>query len=243
VRRATTNGSSRAPFSSDPDFSTGSQEELDDIREAYLEGEGEIEHIMSHIPHSTYEDEARIIGLVKKLIKSGTIPSLPKWESDVKDQKAKKARKKRGEQEALEAEQAAKDLGVWDEFYGSGAKGKRGGGKRKEGPDGTADLQALIQKRATNRGTTSFLDHLAAKYGAMEEDPMMEGEEEEELLPGPKAKPKGKGGRKKRSREEEEEEKDGPTKKSRKTPELDDAEFERIQQRLMKEKAKKAKAK
>ena len=48
----------------------GSQEELDDIKEAYLDGEGDLEHIMAHIPHSTYDDEPRIISLVKKLIKS-----------------------------------------------------------------------------------------------------------------------------------------------------------------------------
>jgi DnaJ homolog subfamily C member 9 len=183
---------------------------------------------MSHIPHSTYEDEPRIITVVKKLIKSKAITSLPKWEADVKDEKAKKARKKRGQQEAVEAEETAKELGVWDEFYGSGSKGKRGGSKKKD-QDDTANLQALIQKRAANRGTGSFLDNLAAKYGALE-DPMDEDE-------APKAKSKGR--RKKRSREEEEDE--GPTKKSRKTPELDDAEFERIQQRLEAEKAKKAK--
>lgn len=210
---------------------TGSQEEVDDIREAYMEGEGDIEHIMSHIPHSIYEDEPRIIAIVKKLIKSKIVTSLPKWESDVKDERAKKARKKRGQQEAVEAEETAKELGVWDEFYGSGSKGKRGGGKKK-GQDDTANLQALIQKRAANRSTGSFLDNLAAKYGSLE-DPM-----DEEELPAPKAKSKG---RNKRSREEEDD--GGPTKKSRKTPELDDAEFERIQQRLEGEKAKSKKRK
>lgn len=211
---------------------TGSQEELDDIQEAYLDGEGDIEHIMAHIPHSTYEDEPRILALVKKLIKSKKVASLPKWESDIKDERAKKVRKKKGQQEAVEAEEAAKDLGVWDEFYGSGSKGKRGA--KKKGEDDTANLQALIQKRAANRSTGSFLDNLAAKYGAIEE--------EEE--------PKGKG-RKKRSREEDEEDElpvkkgKGRKKKSREDqddgepPELDDAEFERIQQRLEAEKAKK----
>lgn len=60
-----------------PNERTGSQEEIDDIQEAYLEGQGDIEHIMSHIPHSTYEDEPRIINVVKKLVKSKTIASLP----------------------------------------------------------------------------------------------------------------------------------------------------------------------
>ncbi|PVF92800.1 DnaJ-domain-containing protein [Serendipita vermifera] len=206
----------------------GSQEELDDIRDAYIEGEGSIEHIMAHIPHSTYDDEPRIIKLVKKLIKSKVITSLPQWEADLKDEKAKQARKKQGEQEAAEAEETAKELGVWDEFYGSGAKGKRGSSKKSKGDD-TSNLQALIQKRAANRSTGSFLDNLAAKYGVLDDDPM-------EVDSGRATKSKGGKGRKKRSREEDEEEE--ISSKKRKTPELDDAEFERIQQRLNKQKAK-----
>ncbi|KAG8856702.1 hypothetical protein FRB91_000407 [Serendipita sp. 411] len=153
----------------------GSQEEKDDVQEAYVEGEGDIEYIMAHIPHSMYEDEPRIISIVKKLIKSKKITSLPKWEADLKDEKAKKQRKKQGEAEAKEAEETAKEMGVWDEFYGS-AKGKGKSGK----------------------------------------------------------------GRKKRARDEEDDsdEEETSKKRSRKTPELDDAEFERIQKRLQNEKAK-----
>jgi DnaJ homolog subfamily C member 9 len=209
----------------------GSQEELDDIKEAYLDGEGNLEHVMAHIPHSTYDDEPRIISLVKKLIKSKTIKSLPKWEADIKDEKAKKARKKRGEQEAVEAEGAAKELGVWDEFYGSGSKGKRGAGKKGKGAeDQTANLQAVIQKRAASRNTGSFLDNLAAKYGVLGEDPM-------EMDTNPR-KGKAAKGRKKRSREDSDDSDGVSNKKSRKTPDLDDAEFERIQERLNSEKAK-----
>lgn len=212
----------------------GSQEELDDIKEAYLDGEGDLEHIMAHIPHSTYDDEPRIISLVKKLIKSKTIKSLPKWEADIKDEKAKKARKKRGEQEAVEAEGAAKELGVWDEFYGSGSKGKRGAGKKGKGAeDETANLQAVIQKRAASRNTGSFLDNLAAKYGVLDEDPMGM-----DMGAAPPRKGKGAKGRKKRSREDSDDSDEVANKKSRKTPDLDDAEFARIQERLSNEKAK-----
>jgi DnaJ family protein C protein 9 len=145
-----------------------------------------MEHIMAHVPHTTYEDESRVIGLVKKLIKSKKIASLPGWEASIKDEKAKKERKKRGEKEAQEAEETAKELGVWDEFYGSGEKGKRGTGKQAK----EDSLQALIQRRAADRSTGGFLDALAAKYGAMEDDPL-------------DAPPKRKG--KKRAREGEEE--------------------------------------
>src|SRR5258708_25286355 len=95
---------------------TGSQEEKDDIKAEYGHGQGDIEHIMAHIPFSTYEDERRIVSIVQSLIKAKEISSTPTWQKQVKDEKAKKVRKKRGEAEAAEAEEAAKDLGVWDEF-------------------------------------------------------------------------------------------------------------------------------
>lgn len=215
---------------------TGSEEEKNDVVEAYVEGNGSIEHIMAHIPHTTYEDETRIIAIVKGLIKSGQITSLPDWEASLKDEKAKKARKKKGKAEAVQAEESAKELGVWDEFYGTGKKGKRQG-KSKGPSDETAGLQALIQRRAANRtGPGSFLDNLAAKYG-VSADMNMDMDDE--------PKPKRKGKAKKRARDEEAEDSDEEEipNKRRKTPELDDAEFERIQMRLEAEKAKKLSSK
>ena len=213
---------------------TGSQEEKDDIKDAYEDSEGDIEHIMAHIPFSTYEDEPRITSIIQSLIKSKEIFPTPTWKKQVKDEKAKKARKKRGAAEAAQAEDAAKELGVWDEFYGSGQKGKRKAKaptKAKEGPEVASALNAIIQKRQATRG--SFLDNLAAKYGAMEDD------EELDMADGQKKKKgatKGKG--KKRTRVEEDEgDVEMPRRSKRKqTPELDDAEFERIQAKLVAQK-------
>lgn len=214
---------------------TGSQEEKDDIKNAYEDSEGDIEHIMAHIPFSMYEDEPRIISIIQSLIKAKEIFSTSTWKKQVKDEKAKKVRKKRGEDEAAQAEEAAKELGVWDEFYGSGQKGKRKAkapAKAKEEPGADGALKALIQKRQSTRG--SFLDNLAAKYGAMDDD-----EEEPDMDAGQKKK-KGtaKGKSKKRTRTEEgEEDVEMPSRsKRKKTPELDDAEFERIQARLVAQK-------
>jgi DnaJ family protein C protein 9 len=209
---------------------TGSQEEKDDIKDAYEDGQGDIEHIMAHIPFSTYEDERRIVSIVQSLIKAKEISSTPTWKKQVKDEKAKKSRKKRGEVEAAEAEEAAKEIGVWDEFYGSGQKGKRKGKAPTKDKEDDA-LKAVIQKRQTTRG--SFLDNLAAKYGAMEDDGEMD------MVDGGKKKKgaaKGKG--KKRTRpEEDEKDVEMPSRsKRRKTPELDDDEFERIQARLVAQK-------
>lgn len=185
---------------------------------------------MLHIPHSAFDDEARFIVLISDLIKKGDLPSLKTWEKSVKDEKAKLVRKKQSEKEATEAEELAKELGVWDEFYGSGkattkkAKGKGKAKKSQENEDeeDTSALQALILKKRKNMD--SFFDSLAAKYAEPEV---------------PKTR-----GRKKRSKadEDEEEAQASPKKKARKgvapPPEIDDEEFEKLQEKLFPAKSK-----
>ena len=100
---------------------------MEDVKQAYIETNGSIGEMMNHIPHSTHDDEARFIVLVSKLIQEDTLPLLPEWESSTKDEKAKLVRKKQGQKEAKEAEELAKELGVWDEFYGTGKAGARKG--------------------------------------------------------------------------------------------------------------------
>ena len=209
----------------------GSAEEVADLKQAYTETEGSIEEIMTHIPHSTYEDEARFIVIITDLIKKGELPSLPKWESSTKDEKAKLVRKKQADKEAKEAEALAKELGVYDEFFGSGKPGARktkGKGKQQGqgGDEDTSALQALILKKRKNMD--SFFDNLAAKYAE------------------PEAKSSKKGKKRAKGVEDEGDEEiaGSPKKRSRKDvpppPEIDDAEFERIQQQLMEGKAKRA---
>ncbi|KAI0781001.1 hypothetical protein BD413DRAFT_675505 [Trametes elegans] len=210
----------------------GSEEEVADLKKAYTETDGDIEKIMTHIPHSTHDDEARFIVAISDLIKQGELPSLPQWESSTKDEKAKLVRKKQADKEAKEAESLAKELGVWDEFYGSGKPGARkakskGKAKQQAGEEeDTSALQALILNKRKNMD--SFFDNLAAKYG--------------DAQPAPKTGKKGKKRGKDADEDEEEEVAASPRKKSKKNvpphPDIDDAEFERIQQRLMDQKAK-----
>lgn len=183
---------------------------------------------MQHIPHSTFDDEARFIVAISDLIARGELPSKKTWEKSIKDEKARLVRKKQGEKEAAEAEALAKELGVWDEFYGSGkpsakkAKGKGKGKAKKEEEEEDAEgdtsaLQALILKKRKNMD--SFFDGLAAKY----------------------AEPaKGKGKKKRGKADEEDEAAEeldaSPRKRARKgvppPPEIDDAEFEKLQAKL-----------
>lgn len=187
---------------------------------------------MNHIPHSTFDDEARFIVTISDFIKKGELPLLPQWESSTRDEKAKMVRKKQAGKEAAEAEALAKELGVWDEFYGSGKPGSsrksKGKGKGKQthadGEEDTSALQALIMKKRKNMD--SFFDNLAAKYTEPE-------------------KKKKKGKKRAKAPEEDEEEEvleASPKKRSRKEvpppPDIGDAEFEEIQQRLLEGKAK-----
>lgn len=179
---------------------------------------------MTYIPHSTHQDEARFIVLITGLISKGELPSLPAWELSSKDEKSRLVRKKQGEKEAKEAEKLAKDLGVWDEFYGSGKAGARKGkGKKDEGTeeDDHSALQALILKKKKNMD--GFFDSLASKY----------------TEPEPKTKGKGK---KRAKAAEVDEEDESPKKKSKRAPaappEIDDEEFEKLQQKLFGDKAK-----
>ncbi|KAI3610839.1 hypothetical protein WG66_007022 [Moniliophthora roreri] len=218
----------------------GSTEEVEDLKSAYTETKGSIGEIMTHIPHSTHEDEARFIIIISNLISKGELPALPLWEKSTKDEKANLIRKKQGEKEAEEAEQLAKELGVWDEFYGSGRTGERRGNKSKgkaKDDDANAEdeeedhsaLQALILKKKQSKNMDSFFDSLAAKYAEPQ-----------------KGASKSKGRGKKRGRPTEDDEDVSPKKRSRDSipppPDIDDAEFEKLQQKMFGNKKTETKA-
>ena len=200
--------------------SVGSSEEIEDLKEAYNTTNGDLGEMMTYIPHSTHDDEARFVVIVTDLIKKKQLKSTSIWVSSSKDEKAKMVRKKESDKEAKEAEEMAKELGVWDEFYGSGkaAEKKKGKSKAKgkdteeEADEDHSALQALILKKK-EKNMDGFFDSLAAKYSE----------------PAPK---KGKG--KKRTHDTAEDE--SPKKKSRSNvpppPEIDDEEFSKLQEKL-----------
>lgn len=219
----------------------GSDEEVADVKAAYETSSGSIEEIMRHIPFSTIEDEPRLITLVDTLITEGKLAKLPAWTAGVANEKARLVRRKQANKEAKEAEALARELGVYDEFYGNGkegaqvgrGKGQAKGAKGKASPKrkgaqedddedegDTSALQALILKKKKNMD--GFFDGLAAKYAE------------------PSKGSKGKG--KKRAKTgEEEDAQESPKKRSRAAPpppEIDDEEFAKLQSKLFGDKAK-----
>jgi DnaJ homolog subfamily C member 9 len=232
------------------DCSTGSREEIDDLKATYEETGGSLGDIMTHIPHSTHEDEARFVMIVSDLISKGELAATATWNESSRDEKAKLVRKKEADKEAKEAEELARELGVWDEFYGSGKEGSRKGkgkakgkgkskgkgkDKKKAESEGEQEeeeeedhsaLQALILKKRQNAG--SFLDNLAAKYA----DPQPR---------------RAKGKRKKDAANASGEADESSPKKKRRRgadpdpgDDIDDEEFAKLQQKLFKDKGAEA---
>ncbi|XP_070536850.1 dnaJ homolog subfamily C member 9-like [Ptychodera flava] len=123
----------------------GSDEELKDLKEVYLESKGDMDLIMDTVLCSTQEDEPRFRKILKHCIKT---KQLPAFDSFTKESKSKqKARKKQADKEAMEAEEMQKELGIGDV--------------------GDQDaLTALIKKKQQSRQAEadSFFASLEAKY-------------------------------------------------------------------------------
>ncbi|XP_065495449.1 dnaJ homolog subfamily C member 9 [Caloenas nicobarica] len=120
-----------------------SEEELADIKAAYVDFEGDMDRIMESVLCADYTDEPRIRKIIEKAIDSGEVPS---YKAFVKESKQKMiARKRRAEKEAREAEKTKEELGL----------------------GGEDDLKALIQSRNKDRKKEmdDFLAQLEAKYG------------------------------------------------------------------------------
>ncbi|GAA5904185.1 uncharacterized protein JCM6883_002103 [Sporobolomyces salmoneus] len=152
----------------------GSEEETQDLYDAYNTSQGDLELILSSIMCSTDSDETRFIELINSAISSGQLEETKKWKKTSKDTKGRGERKKRAEKEAKEAEKLAKELGVHDKLYGgNGSSKSKGKGKGKqnqeeegegEGDGDEAALKALIQGNR-NKRMNSLVDSLEAKYG------------------------------------------------------------------------------
>lgn len=121
----------------------GSEEELNDIKQAYLDFKGDMDQIMESVLCVQYTDEPRIRNIIQQAIDAKEVPS---YKAFVKESKQKMtARKRRAQEEAKEAELSRKELGL------------------EEGVD---NLKALIQSRQKDRQKEmdNFLAEMEAKY-------------------------------------------------------------------------------
>ncbi|XP_061183153.1 dnaJ homolog subfamily C member 9-like [Saccostrea echinata] len=119
-----------------------SEEELEDLKTAYIECEGDMDGIIDSVMCATIEDEARFTKILKQLIRKKEIPDFPAFSKEGKKKKAE--RKRKHEAEAAEAEIEAKKIGL----------------------DNDKSLKALIQKKQQTReqAADDFFSQLEAKY-------------------------------------------------------------------------------
>ncbi|KAL2144818.1 hypothetical protein VTI28DRAFT_8480 [Corynascus sepedonium] len=135
----------------------GSAEEKDDILAAYEEFEGDMDGVYESVMLSdVLEDDTRFREIIDTAIEAGDVPRFVAYAKETK--KSRQARVKAAKKEAQEADELARELGVYDKLRGSG-------GKKKSKKDSEAGLAALIQRNQASRA--SALDKLAEKYGAV----------------------------------------------------------------------------
>jgi DnaJ homolog subfamily C member 9 len=141
----------------------GSDEERDDILVAYEKHEGNMDAIYETVMLSdVLKDDERFRRIIDDAIASKDVPSYKAYTKESK--KSKQARIKAAKDESAEAEEYAKELGVHDKLFGSKSNGKGDSKKGKKKGSSEDELAALI--RRNQQGRESFLDNLAAKYGA-----------------------------------------------------------------------------
>nr|XP_051679182.1 dnaJ homolog subfamily C member 9 isoform X1 [Oryctolagus cuniculus] len=111
----------------------GSEEELADIKQAYLDFKGDMDQIMESVLCVQYTEEPRIRNIIQQAIDAREVPS---YKAFVKESKQKmNARKRRAQEEAKEAEVSRKELGL---------------------DEGVDNLKALIQHPSTSLSLAHF---------------------------------------------------------------------------------------
>ena len=166
----------------------GSEEEKRDVLEAYQRRKGNLTKMFKDIMLSNpLDDEKRFKVIIDAAVASGEAEPYDAYYNA--DPKERRDRKRRAEKEGREAQELAKELGVHDALFGSGAKP----GQEKKG------LADLIQQRQKARAAT-FLDDLTAKYvngagknGVTKRKKRKSEETEEENIPATTSKSRKKG--------------------------------------------------
>ncbi|XP_060710213.1 dnaJ homolog subfamily C member 9 [Hemiscyllium ocellatum] len=123
----------------------GSEEEMTDIKQAYMDFEGDMDGIMESVLCSTPGDESRIRAILEAAIKAQELPAYTAFTKETASKQ--RARKRRGDREAKEAEVMRQELGL------------------EEGND---SLKLLIQNKQKDREKQmdNFLAAMEAKYCA-----------------------------------------------------------------------------
>jgi DnaJ family protein C protein 9 len=162
----------------------GSKEERIAVLEAYVDAKGSMDVIFERVMvSSVLDDEERFVKVIQEAIEAGEVEAFKNFTHESKT--SKKRRRKQAEGERKEAEEYAKEIGVYDQLFGKkndeeeheeeeeeyekknekGKKGKRGpkAARKKVKQDDTSALETLIKNRSKDR-VADFMANLEAKY-------------------------------------------------------------------------------
>ena len=126
-----------------------SDEERRDLMQAYIKCKGDFNRILENVMMAECEDEDRLIQMIEKAIADGELNQFAAKFKSTTTQKQRDKRRKQAGNEAQEAEQLAKELGLKS--------------KNRGGSDGDDALKQLILERSKKRAN-DFLDQLEQKY-------------------------------------------------------------------------------
>lgn len=82
----------------DPAILSGSSEERDDLKSAYMKHEGDMGEILNDVMASTIDDEPRFVDMIKEMIANKEVPDFPKFSKETKA--SKNSRKRKASKEA-----------------------------------------------------------------------------------------------------------------------------------------------
>ena len=72
-----------------------SEEELSDLKSAYMDFEGDMDAILENVLCATIDDEGRFRKILQKCIKDGEVPKYPAFTTETKSKKKERKRKVR----------------------------------------------------------------------------------------------------------------------------------------------------
>ncbi|KAH8699224.1 DnaJ domain protein [Talaromyces proteolyticus] len=134
----------------------GSDQEREDLLAAFEQFEGDLDRVYEVIMlSSVIDDDERFRAIIDKAIADEEVQAWKKYTAE--SESKRKKRLKHAQDEAAEAEEAAKELEE------RGAKGKGKNKKKKPSKEDDNALAALIQQRQKSRAA-NFFDDLEAKY-------------------------------------------------------------------------------
>ena len=136
-----------------------SEEEKRDVLAAYSTSKGKLNQVFKTVMLSNpIDDEQRFRVLIDQAINDGDVESYDAYVNENK--KSRNQRHRRARREGIEAQEHAKELGIYESVFGTwDGKPSTKGPTKGSGPG----LAELIQQRQKGR-TATFMDDLEAKY-------------------------------------------------------------------------------